>query len=57
MHMYDSKIFEIIRVFYLLTNSIPVVSEKGIDTKSNNEYLDGICTCEYDQICEKIFHC
>ena len=56
MHMYDSKIFEIIRVFYLLTNSIPVVSEKGIDTKSNNEYLDGICTCEYDQICEKIFH-
>ena len=56
MHMYDSKIFEIIRVFYLLTNGITVVSEVGSDTKSNNKYLDSICACEYEQICEKIIY-
>ena len=56
MHMYDSKIFEIIRVFYLLTNGVTVVSEVGSDTKSNNKYLDSICSCEYEQICERIIH-
>ena len=56
MHMYDSKIFEIIRVFYLLTNGVTVVSEVGSDTKSNNKYLDAICACEYEQICEKIIY-
>ena len=35
--MYDSKIFEIIRDFYLLTNGVTVVSEVGSDTKSNNK--------------------
>ena len=46
----------IIRVFYLLTNGVTVVSEVGSDTKSNNKYLDSICACEYEQICEKIIY-
>ena len=50
MHMYDSKIFEIIRVFYLLTNSIPVVSEIDQNTRFNNNYLKGIKTSTYNDI-------
>ena len=50
LHMYESKIFEIIRVFYLLTNGIPVVSEIDKDTKFNNDYLDGIKKSNYNEI-------
>ena len=56
MHMYDSKIFEIIRVFYLLTNGIAVVSEVGENTKYNNDYLNYICSCHYENLEERIFH-
>jgi len=50
LHMYDSKIFEIIRVFYLLTNGIPVISEVDKNTKFNNQFLDGVKKCTYDEI-------
>ena len=56
MHMYDSKIFEIVRVFYLLTNGIAVVSEVGENTKYNNDYLNYICSCHYENLEEKICH-
>ena len=56
MHMYDSKIFEIVRVFYLLSNSIPVLNEVGSDTKSNNDFLDLICKSTYENIEKNIIY-
>ena len=56
MHMYDSKIFEIVRVFYLLSNSIPVISEVGSDTKFNNDFLDLICKSTYENIEKNIIY-
>ena len=56
MHMYDSKIFEIVRVFYLLSNSIPVISEVGSDTKFNNYFLDLICKSTYENIEKNIIY-
>ena len=56
MHMYDSKIFEIVRVFYLLSNSIPVISEVGSDTKFNNDFLDLNCKSTYENIEKNIIY-
>ena len=56
MHMYDSKIFEIVRVFYLLSNSIPVITEVGSDTKFNNDFLDLICKSTYENIEKNIIY-
>ena len=56
MHMYDSKIFEIIRVFYLMTNGIPVVAEYDDKTKINNNFLMGIKTASYNKLVEMIVH-
>ena len=50
LHYYDSKIFEIVRVFYLLINGIPVVSEIDENTKINNNYLKGIKISSYKNI-------
>ena len=56
MHMYNSKIFEIVRVFYLLSNSIPVLTEVGSDTKFNNDFLDLICKSTYENIEKNIIY-
>ena len=56
MHMYNSKIFEIVRVFYLLSNSIPVITEVGSDTKFNNDFLDLICKSTYENIEKNIIY-
>jgi len=52
LHHYQSQIFEIIRVFYLLTNSIAVVCEVNPTTSIDNIYLDGIYPCPYDSLVE-----
>lgn len=56
MHMYDSKIFEIIRVFYLMTNGVPVVAEYDDKTKINNNFLMGIKTASYNELVEMIVY-
>ena len=56
MHMYESKIFEIVRVFYLLSNSIPVLNEVGSDTKINNDFLDLICKSTYENSAKNIIY-
>ena len=45
LHMYESKIFEIIRVFYLLTNGISVISEFDKNTKFNTKLINGVKHC------------
>lgn len=52
LHRYDLKIFEIIRVFYLMTNSKAVVSEMSTDTRINPIYVGGFYPANYDQITE-----
>ena len=56
MHMYDSKVFEIIRVFYLMTNSVPVVSEYDKNTKINYNYLNGFKASSYDELIKNIIN-
>jgi len=49
-HNYKSEIFEIIRCFYLMTNSKAIVSEINLTTKINQFYRNGIYATPYEQI-------
>ncbi len=58
-HFYTSEIFEIVRVFYLLSNAIPVVGEVNNTTSIDETYKNAICAAPYDEIveaCEKLIH-
>ena len=46
-HFYHSHIFEIIRVFYLMTNSVAVVGEVNPSTSIDPIYLNGIYGVPY----------
>jgi len=50
IHYYNSYIFEVIRVFYLLTNSIAVVGEVNESTSIDPMCQDGIYSAKYDDI-------
>ncbi len=52
MHYYQSKIFEVIRVFYLMTNAKAVVSEVNQDTAIDASYRAGIAGVPYEQLIE-----
>ena len=49
-HFYDSQIFEIVRVFYLLANSVAVVAEVNETTSIDPIYKEGIFPAEYSQL-------
>ena len=50
LHFHDSKIFEVVRVFYLMINSKAVVCEINPGTSINPLYLSGIYSTDYDDI-------
>lgn len=50
MHFYESKIFEIIRVHYLMNNAKAVVSECGADTLIDPIYLPGFVVADYEKL-------
>jgi hypothetical protein len=52
-HFYESHIFEIVRVFYLLTNSVAVVGEVNGSTSIDEMCLKGICSAEYSGLIHK----
>lgn len=52
LHLYDSKIFEVVRVFYLMTNSKAVVSEVGPETHVEQCYLQGIRAVPYESLAD-----
>lgn len=52
MHHYNSKIFEIVRVFYLMTNSKAVVGEVGDSTEIDPRYSAGIFGSRYEDLVE-----
>ena len=49
IHFYDSKVFEIARISYLLSNGVCVVSESGNDP-IENEFKNSLSLTEYDNI-------
>ena len=53
-HYYEAQIFEIVRVFYLLTNSVAVVGEVNEATSIDAIYKDGICASRYEDL---VSHC
>lgn len=50
MHYYDSKIFEVVRCFYLMANAKAVVSEAGADTLMDEVYRPGLLTAPYEEL-------
>ena len=49
-HFYNSQIFEIVRVFYLLTNSVAVVGEVNESTSIGTMCREGIYAAKYDDL-------
>ncbi|CAN4275587.1 hypothetical protein MCERHM32_01545 [Methylophilaceae bacterium] len=52
LHRYDFKIFEVVRVFYLMSNSKAIVAEMSPDTDINPIYMGGFYSTDYDLIAE-----
>jgi hypothetical protein len=48
LHYYDTQIFEVIRVFYLLTNAVAVVAEVNASTSIDPAYRDGTRAVPYE---------
>ena len=49
-HHYNSQLFEIVRVFYLLTNSTAVLAEVNDTTSIDPMYKEGIWPAKYDEL-------
>ncbi len=50
MHFYDAKLFEIVRVSYLLANRVFVISETGDNSEEENYFAGGLVSCDYDSL-------
>jgi len=55
LHYYHSQIFEVVRVFYLLINSIAVVGEVNESTSIDNVFKDGIISSRYEELVDSCF--
>ena len=49
-HNYNSQIFEIVRCFYLMTNSKAIVTEVNLKTSIDTIYRDGLCMAPYESL-------
>lgn len=52
-HFYDSEIFEVVRVFYLLTNSVAVVGEVNSSTEIEKRFEEGIAAAPFEEFVDK----
>ncbi len=52
VHYYKSRVFEIVRVSYLLANRKCVVSETGSDAAFESQFASGVAFAPYDMIAE-----
>lgn len=51
MHLLESQIFEVVRVFYLLINGVAVVGEvNGPETLIDERFAQGIVAASYDDL-------
>jgi hypothetical protein len=54
LHYYESKLFEIVRCFYLLANRRFVLSESGQDTEMEAPFTEGIAFSSYENIVDQV---
>jgi hypothetical protein len=57
LHYFKSEIFEIVRVFYLLSNSVAVVGEVNQETSVESRFLSGFSSAKYEELvgcCKKL---
>jgi hypothetical protein len=52
MHYYDQHIFEVVRVFYLMSNSKAVVAEVGPGTFVEDRFLSGLAAAPFEKLAE-----
>ena len=52
MHYFEAKVFEAVRVTYLLANRRFVVSERGCDSAEEANYADGVAFSAYDDLAD-----
>ena len=52
VHFYEQKLFEIVRVSYLLANSKAVVTECSSDAAAEEGLADAVLACPYDALAE-----
>ena len=50
LHYYEAKVFEVVRVSYLLANHKAVVSERGADRDEEAAFAPGVAFAAYDAI-------
>jgi len=53
VHFYEAKVFEIVRVSYLLANRRTVVSERGHDREEERAFQAGIAFAEHGRLAER----
>jgi len=53
IHYYETRVFEIIRISYLLANKRFVISEGGQDTELEKPFAEGIVFSTYQELIEK----
>jgi hypothetical protein len=56
VHFYEAKVFEIVRVSYLLANGRFVVSEHGSDTGEEAQYAAGLAFTDYSKLADTCRH-
>ncbi|WP_280399651.1 glycosyltransferase family protein [Nocardia carnea] len=56
IHFYDTKIFEVVRVSYLLANGVFVISEHCADTEEAARFADAVVFTDYDEIVPACLH-
>ncbi len=50
LHYYEARVFEIVRVSYLLANRQFVISERGCDEQEEAEFAPGVVFVDYEDI-------
>jgi SAM-dependent methyltransferase len=53
VHFYDTKIFEIVRLFYVLANKKAVVSELCPDTELPEHLENAVCFADYESLVQR----
>jgi hypothetical protein len=53
MHLYEAKVFEIVRVSYLLANRRAVVSERSVNPAEDDDLASGIAFAAYDELVDR----
>jgi hypothetical protein len=53
LHYYEAKVFEIVRVSYLLANRRAVVSERGADPQEEAEFESGVAFAAYAELVDR----